>query len=155
MSDAKKKAEFEAKIAEIRELDGKIDTLSTQRSKLHKEIHDEFLCHPQWSMFLDRHGVGGFSDDMGGYQYYDFTFYEDGTCEIECRDVFRGELVEDRNTRRFKVSELIDFLANDKYYNPLLDRFNSIKECITKKVKEENDKAEFNLYQRLKAKYEK
>lgn len=155
MSDAKKKAEFEAKIVEIRELNEKIATLLTQKNKLHKEIHDEFLCHPQWSMFLDRHGVAGFSDDMGGRQYYDFTFYDDGTCEIECRDVFRGELVEDMNTRRFKVSELTDFLANDKYYNQLLDRFNSIKECITKKRKEENDKAEFNLYQRLKAKYEK
>lgn len=155
MSNTKKKAEFEAKIAEIKELNGKIGTLSTQMSKLHEEIRNEFLCHPQWSMFLDRHGVKGFSDDMGGRQYYDFTFYGDGTCKIECRDVFRGELVEDMDTKRFKVSELTDFLADDKYYNPLLDRFNCIKECITKKRKEDNDKAEFNLYQRLKEKYEK
>lgn len=140
-------------INKICNIEKEIDSLEADKSILTKKLRDEFLEHPQWSTFLERHGVPGYSDNMGGHQYFYFYFKGD-TCRIEVKDVFRNELISDDFTRYFKVTELIDFLSNPNYYTPLFERLKSIKKVREEKAKAEAEKEEFKLYERLKEKFE-
>ena len=142
-------------INKIYALDSEISKLGVERTVLINKLKEEFLDHPQWPLFLERHGVHGFNDDMGGHQYYTFYFDAEDTCYIRAQDVFRSELVSDDFTRPFKMDELLEFLSNKDYYTPVLNRLESIKKACEKKAKEDAEKEEYNLYQRLKGKYEK
>lgn len=142
-------------INKIYTINSEISKLESENAVLINKLTEEFLCHPQWPLFLERHGVSGFSDNMGGYQYYTFYFDTEDTCYIRAQDVFRGEMVTDECTKPFKIDVLLEFLSNEYYYTPILNRLESIKKVFKKKAKEDADKAEYNLYQTLKDKYEK
>lgn len=112
-----------------------------------------FFAHPQWPVFLTRHGVKEFSGDMGGRQHCFFCFDGEG-CRIRMTDTFRGEIVRDETSSRFSIEEICGFLSDTEYYTSLLERAEAKMRAKEKRAAEEEEKTEYALYRRLKVKFE-
>jgi len=127
------------------EYSNRVKPLMVEKDALYDNINKLFCTHPQWVMFIQRHGLNDFEPYK---EKLTFNFdFENNTCFINILREWRGEIDYDENTRSFKISELLDFLNNPHYYDALVERAKSIEKAC-----EEN--AEYAKYLELKSKYE-
>ena len=130
----------------------RVNPLMTEKNALYDNINKLFCTHPQWVMFIQRHGLNDFEPYN---EKLNFKFdFENNTCYINILRMWRDEIDYDENTRSFKISELVDFLNNHHYYDALIERAKRIEKAHEENCKKEQETEEYQKYLELKAKYE-
>lgn len=130
----------------------RVKPLMAEKNALYDSINKLFCTHPQWAMFIQRHGLNDFEPYN---EKLNFKFdFENNTCFINIIRMWRDEIDFDENTRSFKISELIDFLNNHHYYDALIERAKRIEKAHKENYKKEQETEEYQKYLELKAKYE-
>ena len=140
----------------------KITPITNERRRLFDDIMDKFYKHKQRNLFLLRHGVGfdleecteEYMETSDDFSKDDFdieltTKGEDLFCTITVDFPATTE-----STKPIKVSELVDFLNNEDYYTPLVERLKRIEAFREEQESKKKEEAEYAEYLRLKAKYE-
>lgn len=134
------------------EYSNRVKPLMVEKDALYDNINKLFCTHPQWVMFIQRHGLNDF-EPYNEKLTFKFNF-ENNTCFINIIREWRGEIDYDENTRSFKISELVDFLNNHHYYDALIERAKRIEKAHKENCKKEQETEEYQKYLELKAKYE-
>ena len=138
----------------------KVKPFNEEKDKIYEYIHDKFLSHPQWQMFIQRNGLNDFKSvpsDCLGYQTekitLDFDFQKEN-CYIQIERWWRGEYDYCEFTRYFKISKLVEFLNNPNYYDGLIERAKRIKSACEENRKKKEKDEEYAKYLELKNKYD-
>lgn len=144
------------------DFNNKLTPIRTERKRLFDDIMDKFYSHKQRNLFLLRHGVAfdldecteDYMETSDDFRKDDFdieftTKGEDLFCTITVDFPATTEA-----TKPIKVSELVDFLNNDDYYTPLMERLKRIEAFREEQERKKKEEDEYSEYLRLKAKYE-